>query len=634
MVKIVANALLFLLKKWGSIPDKAVVVLNYPVHYRIMASYQFGSSPESRRTPRLLNRYWEPDFTGAKKKEDEGFSLPAIGEVSGVFSLMRDSRPPKVPARVRSSVFPDKGANTAWSDGPSRACYSAALPQGPLVAKKSHFSCIMAKELGKDGVQRVAQSATFSCGDRSSSTVSRASCHCSSTTSRRGTAKVQPRAIFVKADEKNKVEIECVETFMCKDLGTEAGGCKSEQLDQVEDSFSEAEANSDDKITPKTSHVNRENSRLFICNKPLERAATNTKTELEPFRSFFIKTFGDNGMRHVWINVNTKTNDSIKVSTIKSEAGYQLMIDPESMPLFGLFQGSLCDPSELLQDDDTVPEKDSHLCLMRVCFNPLEERIIIASDSTAMALMFWEIQSKLSTSCVYPSLDQETQELLDSFVEGADSILNHLRNHSKKKFLDTVIDLPFFTSYYYNKDSCFIKDACLLNEWGMTEDTEVIVALGEWNLSIIDKYEEKLLQSWSWNTIRSLSATTAPKPVLEFEVQVIIGEKEFVNKIVIYTEYCKYLYSIGCHIIGIHHSRLNQVEHLDKNSVEFTNKIFHRWDKLEERRKNKCEQSRGSECDEEDVQESFNAADRDNKNSKERNCSPRKKNEHFLITNI
>jgi len=565
--------------------------------YYEMATRQSGNSPESRQMRRLLNRYWEPDFSRDKKK-DEGISLPEIGEVSGVMSAMRNSRPPKLPTRVHSSVHPAVN-DVIWSGGYSRKCYSAALPPGSLrTAEKSHFSCILCKELGQDGVQRVAQSATFSTGDRGVSAKSKESRRGSSS---RGTVRValreQPRVTFIKAVDDERVHKMSIETLISKNPGTETG-VYSRPPEQVKKPISKANtdkaASSNKRIPVKRTLIDCGKSRLSICNLLVEKTPTPKHwimtTEMEPFRSFSVKTFGENGTKHVWINVrNPVLDDKIKVGRLKSEVGYQLMIEPESMPMFGIFQGSLCDPTTLLQDNDSVPEHDSHFCMMKVCFDPPEERAIVTSDCNAMELIFWEIQSKLSTGYIYPSLSELTQKRLDSFTEEADSVLNHLSTDGKKKFLEIFVDLPFFTSYYHNRGRCFIKNTFLLKEWGITADTEAIASVSEWKLTIIDKYEEKILQSWSWSTIRSLSMALAPKPMLEMEVQDGTEEKEFVKKITIYTEYCNYLYSIGYHIIDTHQRRLKQVEDGNKTSLEFINKTFNRRGKLEERRHNKPE---------------------------------------------
>ena len=536
----------------------------------------------------------------SKKKKYE-FCLPTIGEVSEVFSAIKSSRPPRNHPRAQSSTLPRNDSKNVTRN------WQSAFPEFAPPAEKSHFSCILNKDIPREGVRRVAQSATYVKRNPSGNATSKRLLTSSYDKTRSGSKEHCQNAgvLFVKAVEMMKPKWN-YESFLCEndsalpDVNVKPD-IKANLLELQDEEEQEGDDRGELSRSELSSHEDgveeKHKSKLLepiFCNLTFRRQNASSRPQprinnLELCRKFSVKTFWENGSRHIWINITTETRQQkFKVGEIKQKTGNELGMEPGSLHVFGLFQGSLSNPTILLQDNEVVPEEDSHFCLMRACFNLVDERATISSDLNTMELIFWEVQSVLNSSTIYPPLNSETLKLLETLMEDADSLLCHLSLSCKKKFVETIIDLPFYSLYYYCKDGCCIREDHIMDEYNLSGDSELIIAMSEMKVTFIDKDKDKEVFSWPWNTIRGIKMVSVPKRFLEFEVQVAIDGKEFTDVIKVETSSSQYLFSISSYVITVHQNRLKILEDSDNSTTEVTNRIFKRCDNLFERRKNKA----------------------------------------------
>ncbi len=536
------------------------------------------------------------------------FQLPTISEVSRVLSAVQQSRSVGMVPKRSLSCNPRATPKTFRLDNPPQRIQS----------ENPHFSCILGNSLKKDdGFQRVALSGThhFDRKLKRSALALRAR----TAPSEKGRARTAPPERGRPSDyssylsfgrEKTRAKFEkAAATVVDKEIHPEistrhslavALGDVPTQLDPSGPCYTEAEPQEAIE-TGKVTHLKKEEEKS-ISMKLIQLSCEPSDLELPEtigkelellkrisvktfYKSFSVKTFCENGSRHVWINIQmSDSEDSIIVGEIKAKVCSELGIESSSMALFGLFQGTLHNPTCLLAEDEPVPYGDFCFCLMRAFFNPADESYILRSDSNATNLIYWELYAKLNSSYVFPPPSEEVSGKLDIVSSEVDSAPSH---KNKNTFLKIYWDLEFFQSFYYNKDECYLKDTKMVEQWGIRKDSELIVAINFTSISIVDKMNECLLQSWSWNRVRALTMIKAETNRFYIEANCDNGDKEYITRVSLTTVHNRYLYSLGAHVINLHRKK-HEGRPEDKEAVtEYTNRIFNRVGNLNNRRKNK-----------------------------------------------
>jgi len=256
---------------------------------------------------------------------------------------------------------------------------------------------------------------------------------------------------------------------------------------------------------------------------------------------------------------------------VKRAVGARLHLRPSSLNIFGIFLGPLSSPTSLCEDNDSVSENVSKVCLRRLSFACDREKKYLEEDVAATILIFWEVIHEHDTKRILPPWSRVEEKVLKKeMLKGwvvpdyggvvwptVESMREYLRFVRMKRS-------SYYSSCFFKVESCLVKFsepifAGVLPGVGNGEGKLLNVAVTLSGIVFLSDSGQKLCEV-PWCTVSRLKMNAETNFfTIDIPAMDDYGITHSVN-IPVEANGVEYLFSLSRHVIRIHEKVMGMID--------------------------------------------------------------------------
>lgn len=198
-----------------------------------------------------------------------------------------------------------------------------------------------------------------------------------------------------------------------------------------------------------------------------------------------------------------------RARALKEAVADKLGLQPSSLPVFSLFEGTLARPAKVLQDDDPVPQGAQNLSLRRWCFDLHQETKHVRHDDVAIHLLYSEAVFLKDEGLLHPS--EAEQEQLESLLDPSFP--------TERQFLELARTVEGYNAFTVT--GCKLMGELASNDVTIPDGSVVTCTANLDKLSVRMEEGEHRQLEWPWPRVKRWKCPTSR--LVKFEVCTMHG---------------------------------------------------------------------------------------------------------------